>query len=358
MTFRRSMQRCTGPCRICRRLTWIQTSLSMCLKKLWIPGPLWQQLVWQATCGDCGPIVCPLVAWLRTFRGNKEINMICASPKEVQGEKVMDAVDANGVCKVAPAMLSTVIVPSTPFVAFAQTPASSFIPTLKSGDSRRGQGTAFEGTTSSASSQPAVPPPEQDFEPVSFHKIVAGSVALFLSVAMILLVIYVSWKRYPSSVKQLQENSAAARKRRKKSRETERTLSTPLQEYYVDYKPNNTEGTDVLVNGTGPCTYTISGSRECEVRLNKAYYPLDLVWNKVKLFLLLLRRSFTSCAVLMPFLMRLLLLDKVYVGGICFWQEYFRKDMFLAHYVICLTLDEVFIYNWIFIGYCIFDKSC
>uniref|UniRef100_A0A8C1YQP4 Si:dkey-28o19.1 n=1 Tax=Cyprinus carpio TaxID=7962 RepID=A0A8C1YQP4_CYPCA len=214
---------------------------------------------------DCGPVVCPLVAWLRTFHGNKEINMICASPKEVQGEKVMDAVDANGVCRVAPAMPSTVIVPSTPFVAFAQTTASSFIPTLKSGDSRRAQGTSLEGTTSSAPSQPAVPPPEQDFEPVSFHKIVAGSVALFLSVAMILLVIYVSWKRYPSSVKQLQENSAAARKRRKKSRETERTLSTPLQEYYVDYKPNNTEGTDVLVNGTGPCTYTISGSRECEV---------------------------------------------------------------------------------------------
>ncbi|XP_067290279.1 leucine-rich repeat transmembrane neuronal protein 4 [Pseudorasbora parva] len=214
---------------------------------------------------DCGPVVCPLVDWLRTFRGNKEINMICASPKEVQGEKVMDAVDANRVCMIAPATPSTVIAPSTPFVAFAQTPAGSFIPTLKSGDGRGGLGTSLEGTTSSAPSQPAVPPPEQDFEPVSFHKIVAGSVALFLSVAMILLVIYVSWKRYPSSVKQLQENSAAARKRRKKSRETERTLSTPLQEYYVDYKPNNTEGTDVLVNGTGPCTYTISGSRECEV---------------------------------------------------------------------------------------------
>ncbi|KTG41856.1 hypothetical protein cypCar_00023522 [Cyprinus carpio] len=214
---------------------------------------------------DCGPVVCPLVAWLRTFHGNKENNMICASPKEVQGEKVMDAVDASGVCRGAPATPSTVIFPSTSFVAFAQTPASSFIPIIKSGDSRRGQGTSLEGTTSSAPSQPAVPPPEQDFEPVSFHKIVAGSVALFLSVAMILLVIYVSWKRYPSSVKQLQENSAAARKRRKKSRETERTLSTPLQEYYVDYKPNNTEGTDVLVNGTGPCTYTISGSRECEI---------------------------------------------------------------------------------------------
>uniref|UniRef100_A0A8C2PP44 Si:dkey-28o19.1 n=1 Tax=Cyprinus carpio TaxID=7962 RepID=A0A8C2PP44_CYPCA len=177
----------------------------------------------------------------------------------------LQKLDLSGNDLGAPATPSTVIFPSTSFVAFAQTPASSFIPIIKSGDSRRGQGTSLEGTTSSAPSQPAVPPPEQDFEPVSFHKIVAGSVALFLSVAMILLVIYVSWKRYPSSVKQLQENSAAARKRRKKSRETERTLSTPLQEYYVDYKPNNTEGTDVLVNGTGPCTYTISGSRECEV---------------------------------------------------------------------------------------------
>ncbi|XP_051972424.1 leucine-rich repeat transmembrane neuronal protein 4-like [Xyrauchen texanus] len=214
---------------------------------------------------DCGPVVCPLVAWLRTFHGNKEINMICALPKEVQGEKIMDAVDANGVCRIAPATTSTVIAPSTPVVVFAQTPDSSFVQPIKPGDNRRGKGTSFEGTISLEPSQPAAQPPEQDFEPVSFHKIVAGSVALFLSVAMILLVIYVSWKRYPSSVKQLQENSAAARKRRKKSRETERTLSTPLQEYYVDYKPNNSEATDVLVNGTGPCTYTISGSRECEV---------------------------------------------------------------------------------------------
>ncbi|TRY83078.1 hypothetical protein DNTS_000653 [Danionella cerebrum] len=225
---------------------------------------------------DCGPVVCPLVAWLRTFHGNKEINMICASPKEVQGEKVMDAVDANGVCRVAPVTPSTIIVPSTPFIAFAQTPESSLVPTRKSKDTRRGQGTALEATTSSVPSQPDGPPSDQDFEPVSFHKIIAGSVALFLSVAMILLVIYVSWKRYPSSVKQLQENSAAARKRRKKSRETERTLSTPLQEYYVDYKPNNTEGTDVLVNGTGPCTYTISGSRECEhccINTNLVWLP-------------------------------------------------------------------------------------
>uniref|UniRef100_A0A8B9JVG7 Si:dkey-28o19.1 n=1 Tax=Astyanax mexicanus TaxID=7994 RepID=A0A8B9JVG7_ASTMX len=214
---------------------------------------------------DCGPAICPLVTWLINFRGNKETPMICASPKEVQGEKVMDAVEASGVCRVA--LLTPSVSSSTS--TLSSTPAlnviAPFAPTLQSGGSRKGKGTSLQHPTPSRPLQSDVSPPEQDFEPVSFHKIVAGSVALFLSVAMILLVIYVSWKRYPSSVKQLQENSSSARKRRKKSRETERTLSTPLQEYYVDYKPSSSEATDVLVNGTGPCTYTISGSRECEV---------------------------------------------------------------------------------------------
>ncbi|XP_060752303.1 leucine-rich repeat transmembrane neuronal protein 4 [Tachysurus vachellii] len=214
---------------------------------------------------DCGPAVCPLVAWLKNFQGNKETPMICASPKEAQGEKVLDAVEASGVCKVSHVTPSFVSSTTTLSGAPALNAALPFAPTLHSGGSRRGQGTPLQHPTPSRPPQSDVSQPEQDFEPVSFHKIVAGSVALFLSVAMILLVIYVSWKRYPSSVKQLQENTSAARKRRKKSRETERTLSTPLQEYYVDYKPSSSEATDVLVNGTGPCTYSISGSRECEV---------------------------------------------------------------------------------------------
>ncbi|XP_033981529.1 leucine-rich repeat transmembrane neuronal protein 4 [Trematomus bernacchii] len=192
---------------------------------------------------DCSPAICPLVSWLRNFKGAKETTMICASPKKAQGEKVMDAVEAFGVCQSNQPATLTVSIPPSPssIPGLSEAPHCQLLP------------------------PPVAPPPEQDMEPVSFHKIVAGSVALFLSVAMILLVIYVSWKRYPSSVKQLQEHSAAARKRRKKARETERTLSSPLQEYYVDYKPTNSEAMDVLVNGTGPCTYTISGSRECEV---------------------------------------------------------------------------------------------
>ncbi|KAJ8346957.1 hypothetical protein SKAU_G00283580 [Synaphobranchus kaupii] len=206
---------------------------------------------------DCGPAVCPLVTWLRDFRGNKETTMICAAPKEAQGEKVTDAVEASGVCRATPrpSAATPATSPETP-----RRPVPT--PSRASGDPSWGGGRAPAGPTTPSGATPSVP--EQEFEHVSFHKIIAGSVALFLSVAMILLVIYVSWKRYPSSMRQLQEGSAA-RTRRKKVRETERTLSSPLQEYYVDYKPTNSETMDMLVNGTGPCTYTISGSRECEV---------------------------------------------------------------------------------------------
>uniref|UniRef100_A0A8C4ZD45 Leucine rich repeat transmembrane neuronal 4 n=1 Tax=Gadus morhua TaxID=8049 RepID=A0A8C4ZD45_GADMO len=173
----------------------------------------------------CNPSICPLVAWLRTFKGNKESAMICSGPKEVQGEKADDVVAAA----------------KTP-----TTTAASPVPSPTGG------------------SPTAPPPPPPDTEYVSFHKIIAGTVALLLSVAIILLVIYVSWKRYPSRIKQLQQRSSVT-KRQKKARETNRSVSSPLQEYYVDYKPSHSETMDVLVNGTGPYTYTISGSRECEV---------------------------------------------------------------------------------------------
>ncbi|XP_073675513.1 leucine-rich repeat transmembrane neuronal protein 4 [Garra rufa] len=205
---------------------------------------------------ECSPSLCPLVAWLRNFKGNKETTMICAGPKEVQGEKVIEAVDTHGICKTTP----TPYQPISSTVSSPSKPGRFPLPTMFRVNEKITRGNPVAPSPTAASP----PVPEQDFEHVSFHKIIAGSVALFLSVAMILLVIYVSWKRYPSSMKQLQQHSMV-RKRRKKARETERTLSSPLQEYYVDYKPTNSETMDVLVNGTGPCTYTISGSRECEV---------------------------------------------------------------------------------------------
>lgn len=171
---------------------------------------------------DCSPSICPLVGWLRSFRGAKETTMICASPKKAQGEKVMDAVEAFGVCQLGPLTTQLSNLPSPSSIP-ARRPVA--IPTFPTTSGKKGVVKIDNSVT-----PPVALPPEHDLEPVSFHKIVAGSVALFLSVAMILLVIYVSWKRYPSSVKQLQEHSTAARKRRKKSRETERNISSPLQE--------------------------------------------------------------------------------------------------------------------------------
>ncbi|XP_031755134.1 leucine-rich repeat transmembrane neuronal protein 4 isoform X2 [Xenopus tropicalis] len=205
---------------------------------------------------ECTKKICPLVFWLKNFKGNKESIMICASPKNMQGEKVTDAVETYNICNETPVLATERAYPTTkppPKPQFTPKPTIYKLESVSS--------TPY---TSSPSPALQTPMAEQEYEHVSFHKIIAGSVALFLSVAMILLVIYVSWKRYPASMKQLQQSSMMKR-RRKKARESERQINSPLQEYYVDYKPSNTESMDVLVNGSGPCAYTISGSRECEV---------------------------------------------------------------------------------------------
>ncbi|XP_068130926.1 leucine-rich repeat transmembrane neuronal protein 4 isoform X2 [Hyperolius riggenbachi] len=204
---------------------------------------------------ECSKTICPLVFWLKNFKGNKESTMICAGPKHIQGEKVIDAVETYNICTETP-----VLVTERAYQTTKAPPKPQFVPRPTVYKVESVPPTLY---TPSPSSGLQTPIAEQEYEHVSFHKIIAGSVALFLSVAMILLVIYVSWKRYPASMKQLQQSSMMKR-RRKKARESERQISSPLQEYYVDYKPSNTETMDVLVNGSGPCTYTISGSRECE----------------------------------------------------------------------------------------------
>nr|XP_045361011.1 leucine-rich repeat transmembrane neuronal protein 4 isoform X1 [Camelus bactrianus] len=204
---------------------------------------------------ECSRSICPLFYWLKNFKGNKESTMICAGPKHIQGEKLSDAVETYNIC-------SEVQVVNTEKSHLApQTPQKPLIlPRPATSKSDLTQPT-LEAPSSSPGFQ--IPGTEQEYEHVSFHKIIAGSVALFLSVAMILLVIYVSWKRYPASMKQLQQHSVMKR-RRKRTRESERQMNSPLQEYYVDYKPTNSEAVDISVNGSGPCTYTISGARECE----------------------------------------------------------------------------------------------
>ncbi|XP_071420282.1 leucine-rich repeat transmembrane neuronal protein 3 isoform X2 [Pithys albifrons albifrons] len=203
---------------------------------------------------ECSRNICSLVNWLKSFRGLRENTIICASPKELQGVNVIDAVKNYSICG-----KST----TERFELARALPKPTFKPKL---------------ARPKHESEPPVPPsvgaaavpsaePEPDTEHISFHKIIAGSVALFLSVLVILLVIYVSWKRYPASMKQLQQRSLM-RRHRKKKRQALKQMTPSTQEFYVDYKPTNTETSEMLLNGTGPCTYNKSGSRECEIPLS------------------------------------------------------------------------------------------
>ncbi|XP_072243133.1 leucine-rich repeat transmembrane neuronal protein 4 [Leuresthes tenuis] len=232
---------------------------------------------------DCSLSICPLMGWLRTFRDPKDISMICSSPKSVQGERVVDVVRNYSICVDVSNVFSTttlIILSSTQSVNVTTWPAASgdtdlthtvspsqtltTSPVSPSGTYRK---TAKSTPTSSVSYiSPETPTsfiPELQFEHMAFHKIIAGSVALFLSVSLILLVIYVSWRRYPNTMRQLQQHSVN-HKRRKKAHKQEQDLNSQLQEYYLSYH-SNSEAMDSLVNETRPCTCTISGSIECEV---------------------------------------------------------------------------------------------
>ncbi|XP_071783903.2 leucine-rich repeat transmembrane neuronal protein 4 [Centroberyx gerrardi] len=233
---------------------------------------------------DCSPSICPLMGWLKTARDSKDISMICSSPKLVQGERVVDVVRNHSICVDIFVVSTTalILLTSTPVVnipirpppppdltdpGHPESPVQRLTPppVPPSVMDRKAQTEA----TAMISTVPISPEtstsfiPELQFEHMAFHKIIAGSVALFLSVSLILLVIYVSWRRYPNTMRQLQGHSVN-HKRRKKTRKQELDLNSQLQEYYLSYH-SNSETMDSLVSETRPCTCTVSGSIECEV---------------------------------------------------------------------------------------------
>uniref|UniRef100_A0A8C6UI48 Leucine rich repeat transmembrane neuronal 4 like 1 n=1 Tax=Neogobius melanostomus TaxID=47308 RepID=A0A8C6UI48_9GOBI len=184
---------------------------------------------------DCSPGICPLVAWLRNFRGTKDTTIMCSTPKYLQGEKIMDTTRNHGICEEIDYVLT-------------ETPS----PIKNPRDSM------------SRPRSTSQPPPE--YEHMTLHKVVVGSVAIFFTMSLILTIVYVAWRRYPVATRLLQQRSMVGRKRRKKSAEPEQNLSSQLQEYYMSYNPAaSPEALEVLGNGTGSCTCTLSSSRECEV---------------------------------------------------------------------------------------------
>lgn len=234
---------------------------------------------------DCSPSICPLMGWLLTIRDAKDISMICSGPKRAQGERVVDAIKNHSTCPdnvfsttaLLLLLTSTATAINTTGPFFPTVPPELAIPEatvqiltpppvyhISTDRKTTKEPTAFTRTISPFNPlTPTTSIPELQFEHMSFHKIIAGSVALFLSVSLILLVIYVSWRRYPNTMRQLQQHSVN-HKRRKKSLKQEQDLNSQLQEYYLSYH-SNSETMDSLGNEGRPCTCTISGSIECEV---------------------------------------------------------------------------------------------
>ena len=224
------------------------------------------------------------------------LSMICSHPKAFQGDRVVDVLRNHSLCEEEeeeeeedPTALTTTtrFAPGQPGSAVnstttpathlppgdiqdIQSPPGADITSLPASIATTGRGrTTTRAPDTTSSPRPTYAGawttfvPEQEFEHMAFHKIIAGSVAMFLSVSLILLVIYVSWRRYPSTVRQLQQHSVN-HKRRKKAHKQEVDVNSQLQEYYLTYH-SNSETMDSLVGEARPCTCTISGSIECEV---------------------------------------------------------------------------------------------
>ncbi|KAM4635918.1 leucine-rich repeat transmembrane neuronal protein 3 [Discoglossus pictus] len=197
---------------------------------------------------ECSRNICSLVNWLKSFKGLRENAIICASPKDLQGMNVIHAVKNYSICG-----------KSTTDSIELKTPGPS--PTLQHKIIRT-KHESNQSVVPTAGITESVSEIDEDVEMISLHKIIAGTIALFLSVLVISLVIYVSWKRSPVAMKHLQQGSLM-RKDRQEKRESLKQITPTTQEFYVDYKPADT--CEMTVNGTGPCTYNKSGSRECEV---------------------------------------------------------------------------------------------
>nr|XP_006203954.1 leucine-rich repeat transmembrane neuronal protein 1 [Vicugna pacos] len=158
---------------------------------------------------DCGRNVCALASWLSNFQGRYDGNLQCASPEYAQGEDVLDG---------------------------SPEPATV-----------------------------ALPGGEHAENAVQIHKVVTGTMALIFSFLIVVLVLYVSWKCFPASLRQLRQCFVTQRRKQKQKQTMHQMAAMSAQEYYVDYKPNHIEGALVIINEYGSCTCHQQPARECEV---------------------------------------------------------------------------------------------
>uniref|UniRef100_A0A8B9WWF1 Leucine rich repeat transmembrane neuronal 1 n=1 Tax=Bos mutus grunniens TaxID=30521 RepID=A0A8B9WWF1_BOSMU len=195
------------------RLTYVEPRILNSWKSLTsitLAGNLW----------DCGRNVCALASWLSNFQGRYDGNLQCASPEYAQGEDVLDAVYAFHLCE--------------------------------------------EGAEPTSACHRGSPG-EHAENAVQIHKVVTGTMALIFSFLIVVLVLYVSWKCFPASLRQLRQCFVTQRRKQKQKQTMHQMAAMSAQEYYVDYKPNHIEGALVIINEYGSCTCHQQPARECEV---------------------------------------------------------------------------------------------
>ncbi|NWI14369.1 LRRT1 protein, partial [Crypturellus soui] len=212
-----------------------------------------------ANAWDCGRNVCALASWLSDFKGRYDGNLLCATPEYAQGEDLLDAVYAFHLCDEA-AEPTGGPVPATngSEQAFGLSSATAGY------DGRAlGGGGGDDGPT--ADPLPITLPGEPAENAVQIHKVVTGTMALIFSFLIVVLVLYVSWKCFPASLRHLRQCFVTQRRKQKQKQTMHQMAAMSAQEYYVDYKPNHIEGALVIINEYGSCSCHQQPARECEV---------------------------------------------------------------------------------------------
>ncbi|MBN3305000.1 LRRT1 protein, partial [Amia calva] len=206
---------------------------------------------------ECSRNVCALASWLSNFQGQHDNTLLCASPEIAQGEDVLDAVYAFQLCEDpvdATADTETYTVTKDGARVY-----SNEGPTISPYDL---QDTEGEVVTNSFTVTVA----NEDHEnTMQIHKVVTGTMALIFSFLIVVLMLYVSWKCFPASVRQMRQCFTTQRRKQKQKQTMQQMSAMTAQEYYVDYKPNHIEGALVIINEYGSCTCQQQPSRECEV---------------------------------------------------------------------------------------------
>ncbi|XP_041073564.1 leucine-rich repeat transmembrane neuronal protein 1-like [Polyodon spathula] len=206
---------------------------------------------------DCGRNVCSLASWLSNFQGQHDKPLLCTTPEYTQGEDVLDAVYAFQLCE-------------DPIDATAYT--DTYTEPKDRGNVYRDGGPTItpynvqnievELVTNSLT----VTTVNENLEnTMHIHKVVTGTMALIFSFLIIVLMLYVSWKCFPASLRHFRQCLTTQRRKQKQKQTMQQMAAISAQEYYVDYKPNQIEGALVIINEYGSCSCHQQPSRECEV---------------------------------------------------------------------------------------------